>query len=274
MPRARLAATLAARGQDWIEDPSNRDARFARARLRAAAPVLAAAGLEPARLAATAAQLGRARAALEGDVAALLARAAWLHPAGFAWLDPAALAASEAEVGLRALAAVLATIAGSQYPPRFERIERLYRELCGGLAAARTLGGCRIVPRRGRVLVCREAAAMAPPVVAAPGAATRWDGRFVLDLPHAAASLGLGGLGGASGDWDAAPIPAPARAGLPALSDERGIWRFRICAMSARARQRPLPASACVSARRAGWCNTDLPLEGLAPRPHCFGRRI
>ncbi len=223
VPHARLAATLSAEGQDWIEDPSNRDPNFARVRLRAAAPVLAAEGIDAARLAATAAQLGRARAALEANVAALLARAASLHPAGFAWLDPAALAASSEETGLRALAALLATVAGSPYPPRFEGIERLYQDVCRGLAGGRTLGGCEIVPRRGRLLVCREPAAMAPSVAAAPGARTLWDGRFVLDLPASAQHLSLGGLGCATGDWDMKPIPAPARAALPALSDARGI---------------------------------------------------
>ena len=45
--RARLAATLAAMGQPWIEDPSNLDPAYARVRLRRAAAVLAARGSRP-----------------------------------------------------------------------------------------------------------------------------------------------------------------------------------------------------------------------------------
>jgi len=223
VPHARLVARLVAERQDWVEDPSNRDLHYARSRLRAVAGVLADTGLEAGRLAATAAQLARARVALEDDLVALLARAAWLHPAGFAWLDPPAIAAASEEVGLRALAAVIATVAGIQYPPRFDGIERFYRELRGGLAATRTLGGATLVPRRGRVLVCREPAAVAPPVDARPGARTWWDGRFMLDLPAAAPGGSLGALGPEAGEWDRARIPAPARAALPALRDTYGI---------------------------------------------------
>jgi tRNA(Ile)-lysidine synthase len=50
IPRARLAATLEAQGQAWVEDPSNRDPAYARVRLRQAEAVLAAEGLTAARL--------------------------------------------------------------------------------------------------------------------------------------------------------------------------------------------------------------------------------
>jgi tRNA(Ile)-lysidine synthase len=223
VPRARLEATLRAAGRVWIEDPSNRDPAYLRVRLRQAEAVLAAAGLDSARLAETAARLGRARAALEAGVATLLARTALVHPAGFVRLDPAALMAAPEEIGLRALAAVLALVGGASYTPRLERLERLYRALPGGIGAGRTLGGCRILPQRGRLLVCREPAAVAPPVAALPGGAVHWDGRFCLYLPTTAPpGLSLGALGAARlavlPAW-----PAAARAGLPALSDGRGV---------------------------------------------------
>ena len=159
--RARLAATLRAHGQDWVEDPSNRDPAYARVRLRHAAVLLAEEGLTTERIVMTAAHLARARAALEEAVVRLLAHSVWLHPAGFAWLDAAALAAAAPELGLRALGAVLACVGGAPYPPRFAAIERLYRDLAGTFAAGRTLGGCRVLTRRGRMLVCREPEAAA-----------------------------------------------------------------------------------------------------------------
>jgi tRNA(Ile)-lysidine synthase len=198
VPRARLEATLRAARQDWIEDPSNLDPAYARVRLRQGRRLLEEAGLGMERLAATAARLARARTALEAGVAALLARAALIHPAGFVRLDPAMLKAAPEELGLRALGAVLAMAGGALYPPRLERLERLYRQLPDGLGGGRTLGGCRLLPRQGRLLVCREPAALASPVPAPPGAEIYWDGRFCLYLPNTAPEgLRLGGLGAA-----------------------------------------------------------------------------
>ena len=92
VPKARLVATLAARGVDWIEDPSNRGPPKREDPPGASwLPDLAREGLTPARLAATAGRLGRAREALGQGLAALLARSVALDPAGFAWLDAEAL---------------------------------------------------------------------------------------------------------------------------------------------------------------------------------------
>ncbi len=223
VPRARLVATLQALGQSWIEDPSNRDHRYARARLRQGLAPLAEAGLTVERLAASAARLGRARAALEVEVAALLARSTAIHPAGFARIDAAALAAAPAEIGLRALAAVLLMVGGAAYPPRSERLARLHRRLAGGLGGGCTLGGCRILPRRGGVLVCREPAATAAPVAARPGAAVTWDGRFHLRLPAGAPTgLRLGARGMAGVETGTGRLPSPARPGMPVLRDDKG----------------------------------------------------
>jgi tRNA(Ile)-lysidine synthase len=179
VPRARLAATLAAAGQEHVDDPSNENVAFGRVRLRRAAAVLDREGLSAERLAATAARLGRARAALDDATAQLLARAAAIHGEGYATLDAVELAAAPGEIALRALARIIAAVSGAAYPPRLERLERLHESLCGGaggLEAGRTLGGCRILPRKGRVLVCREPGAAAE--VAAARERFTWDGRF------------------------------------------------------------------------------------------------
>lgn len=199
VPAARLKAMLRAVDQDWVEDPSNSNPAFARVRVRAAKNLFAEAGLTPHRLAETSRHLARARAALEQSVERVLLAGVSLHPAGFALVDPRPLAAAPLEIGLRALAAIVATVGGEEFPPRFDRLERAATALFGGgLGAGRTLGGCRILPWRGRVLVQREPAAMAPPVVPCGGARTlSWDRRFVIDLSNMANLDGfsVGGLG-------------------------------------------------------------------------------
>ncbi len=78
--KARLRDTCRSFGQSWLDDPSNRSPRFARGRLRGVSAALAAEGLTPDRLAATARRAARARAALETAAAELLARCATLYP--------------------------------------------------------------------------------------------------------------------------------------------------------------------------------------------------
>ena len=242
LPKARLLATLEARRLRWVEDPSNDDTAYARVRLRRLLPELAGEGMTPARLGSASRHLGRARAALEGDVAAVLARAVRPDPAGFLDLDPAVLAGASGEVSRRALARCLMAVGGRDYTPRLERLERLHACLARGLDRAVTLGGCRIVARGGRWLIVREAGRSAAAALQ-PGGRLLWDGRFEVVLARGGAGraaendaeLTVGPLGAAG--WRAlaaaleaagagacaARIPAPARGALPALRDAAGL---------------------------------------------------
>src|SRR5262249_35036134 len=78
--KARLIATLRAATLPCADDPSNRDPRFARARLRALAPALAAEGLDARRFALLGRRVRRAEAAIDFAVAAAaaaLSESAW-----------------------------------------------------------------------------------------------------------------------------------------------------------------------------------------------------
>jgi tRNA(Ile)-lysidine synthase len=229
MTRTTLRDFLDACGQGWIEDPSNRNRAFTRVRMRDALGEAPAASVL-AHLGSTGTRLGRVRAAREAEDAQGLARWLTLHPAGFAWLDPAAVAGSDA-LGGKALGAILATVSGSAYPPRSERIERLKLDLTEGLRQGRTLGGCLVVRRHGKILICREPAPVAPPVPIPAGAAVHWDGRFLATLdPVAGGGFWVGALGqDAAAVAREAPktalaaVPFAARAGLPALRDAKGV---------------------------------------------------
>jgi len=222
---SRLRATLESANQPWIEDPGNANPAFARPRLRQSRDILAAEGLTPERLAATATRLARTRHALESAVADLLAQCAVPHPIGYVRLDFAILRSAPEELGLRALAAVLAAVAGAAYPPRAKRLERLVLALQHGPIRGRTLSGCRILQRREGVLICREAAAVAPPKPALPGEIVSWDGRFRMTVPSTAPpGLTIGALGTASISLPRGQkIPAIVRETLPAVRDDRGV---------------------------------------------------
>lgn len=230
VPRARLEATLRARGLSWIDDPSNRDPRFARVRLRTLAPVLDEVGLTADRLARAAAAFGGLRAAGERMLADILARAVILHPAGYCRIDPERLRAAPKPLAARALIRVLLCVGGRVYPPREARLARLLRALdAPSPLTGRTLGGCRILRRRGHLLVCREAGAISASLILAPGETALWDGRFEIAAggrvgarPVTVRRLGEGGwarLVATAPSLAETPLPAAVRPGLPAFFD-------------------------------------------------------
>ncbi len=219
----RLLATCRAEGIDWIEDPSNRNPGFARARLRAAADLLGGEGLDATRLGEVARRAGRARAALEQATAGLLAEAATIHPEGWVTLAPTPLLAAPAEVALRALAQALAAV-GGPHPVRDEALERLLDALADGQGT--TLGGCVVRMRRGAVMVAREPVAAIERLSVPPGGRVLWDGRFDLQVsPRHGTPVTVAALGAAGWrEWvarqaaDKAPdLPVPVRETLPSL---------------------------------------------------------
>ena len=234
MPPARLRATLEARGTPWLEDPSNRDPAFARTRIRALMPALAAEGLGAERLAGAARALGRARAIIESAVAGCLADAVEIAPAGYCRLDAALYASAPGEIARRALARVLMCVGGGVYAPRGDRLARLHDAFAQGrLGAGRTLGGCRLVPRRDGVLAVRETAAAKDEARLAGGGSVFWDGRFVVRAAAGSAGRrysvrrlggdGWSGLAAADRSLRDTAIPGAARPSLPAVFDLDGI---------------------------------------------------
>lgn len=181
--RARLQATLVALGQPWIEDPSNENPRFLRVRTRSLLPELQNAGISADRIVATAQRMRRVRTALEQITNQVVHDAVQLDPAGFAVLRLEALFTAPEEIGLRVLARILMVVGGQEYTPRLVRLERLYGWLrTGPVTGGRTLAGCRIIPRKGQILLLREPAALGPEISLSPGETRCWDNRFQVRL--------------------------------------------------------------------------------------------
>jgi tRNA(Ile)-lysidine synthase len=196
-PRARLAATCAAAGLAPTQDPSNADPRFARARLRAAAPATPAAHAARA----FAARRARRDAALAERAAGCLS----LRPEGCARLDLAAL--GEDAVAQDLLAAVLLAVGGGARRPTAAAVARL-------LAAGQgTLGGARLLASGW--VVREEPTGWAP---AEAGAC--WDGRFRLAALRPGAMVGpLGRAAAARLRARHRHLPAAALAALPVVHE-------------------------------------------------------
>lgn len=232
----RLRALLIARRQEWIEDPSNTDPAFARARLRGARPLLAAAGVSDAALDHLCEQARTAADALDVAVTAVLAHGCRLDPAGHARLDRDALLAAPPEIAWRVLARVLACVGGRAWPPSRASVARLLARL--PTAASGSLGclaRAEVIAADGSVLVCRERRGLPAPAAIAAGGEMAWDGRFVLALcappAPAAGELRIAPL--AAGGWRQIAklcrdtrrnlVPWRQRLGLPALFDGESV---------------------------------------------------
>jgi len=162
--KVRLYATLKAAGVAYSEDPSNRDPRFARARLRTLMPALAREGLDARGLARLAARMRRAESALEfavGAACAALAPGPWPQrgPVSF---ETARFAGLPAEVTLRLLGRAIAYI-GDEGPVELAKLESLYDSLRQAhTPLRRTLAGALITLGRDRITVERAPARRPP----------------------------------------------------------------------------------------------------------------
>jgi tRNA(Ile)-lysidine synthase len=162
LPKARLIATLDAVGLSFADDPSNRNPRFARARLRRLMPALAEEGLDALRLAQLARRLKRAEATIEAAVEAAaqaVSVGAWAsgQPVLF---DAARFGALPEEAALRLLGRAVAET-GDEGPVELGKLEALFEALqTAGRAhpprrLRRTLAGAQITLAKGQVTIER-----------------------------------------------------------------------------------------------------------------------
>jgi len=170
LPKSRLVATLKRAGIGYTDDPTNRDTAFARPRLRAMLPLLAAEGGDARGLARLASRLARANAAVEvlTDGAerylALTGNAAPQHHARE--FDAAAFAGLPEEIRLRLLIRAINTF-GHEGPAELGKVEALLVQLDRSIAGKvlksspkgrqislkQTLAGALVSVGRGRIRV-------------------------------------------------------------------------------------------------------------------------
>lgn len=232
--RDRLRAVLAAEQQDWVEDASNSDRRYARVRARDAIERMDERG--GSALARGVNGFGRLRLALEAATAVVLADGCWLHPAGFATFEAAAWRLLPDRLAGAVLHRLCTAIAGRLVPPRDRAIRDAVAILRRGDGKASvTLAGCRLLVGEKGLLVCRESRHLPAPLALSPGLRAGWDGRFKVamadgDPPRRPLHLDYLGRSGWAEVAERAPalrfaVPPAARQVLPAIWDNRGVLR-------------------------------------------------
>ncbi|MBI2256973.1 MAG: tRNA lysidine(34) synthetase TilS [Proteobacteria bacterium] len=213
---ALLRQFLTAKGQPWIEDPSNQLTRFERIRWRQGA---LGALPDPADIQ----RWGEQRVADEEAIAELFVRSVEIHEAGHISADLALWRGAPERIAVPALGQLIRLVAGGDYLPAQTAIARV---VAAWLHEPRvmSLGGALIGHWRGRGVICREAAGVASKIT---GAGV-WDGRFSVEISRDMTVSVLGGAGvaeigqsGHSRSWNR-DIPALARPALPAVRDATG----------------------------------------------------
>lgn len=177
--RDELRAFLQMEGQDWLDDPSNRDESHERVRLRKALMAAGELGLTSAGLSASAKRLQRARDALDRVTAEFLKRHLTLNDAGFGTIPVNHLLHEAQEIGLRALIRMAAAFGGRK-ALRLMKAENAYSRLADGVQSL-TLAGCHFSVRGGVLAAAREYGRMSrTPVPIKDG--MLWDGRFTVSM--------------------------------------------------------------------------------------------
>ena len=203
-----LRAALSAAGIAWVDDPSNRNPAAQRTRIRVTLADPDGTGAETLALVAATKESANQRASLDSKIASELAACATIYPEGFAQLSPSLPSPA-------ALASLIQALGGRDYPPGRAAVARLAAN-----QAPAVLAGMRLV-RAGRLgpgwLLIREAAAIQPPIPAAPG--SLWDRRFRIsrnaELPPGAT---IGALGADAARFRrATTLPSAVLATLPAV---------------------------------------------------------
>ncbi|MHB9473605.1 tRNA lysidine(34) synthetase TilS [Mesorhizobium sp. W050] len=233
--RAALRAFLQREHVGWVEDPTNIDTNFERARIRAVLGedrsgqrFAEAIGLAR-RAAGEREQLGRRAAALIGEFASRPAR-------GLIRLDPGLAEADDTRAAVYALRVLLAATGGTALLPDQARGEALFEQMRAGPLCA-TLSRTVVDIRRNGIFLRRESRDLPR---SAPAAGTLlWDGRRRITPDIEAGAITLGDSPGA---WLIAPLGAAAAAKTPiagdgappslvraALAAEPALWRGGEC---------------------------------------------
>ncbi len=155
IPKARLIATLDKAGIPYADDPSNRDPRHTRVRLRSLMPALLEEGLSARRLALLAVRLQRAEAALRSAVAEAMERVSltpWDQGSRIVF-DRGRFLSLPAEIGLRLMGRAIDRV-GQEGPVELGKLEALFEALLAADASfRRTLAGAMITLLPAQVVI-------------------------------------------------------------------------------------------------------------------------
>ena len=180
VPKARLIVTLEARGQTWVEDPTNTCLDYERPAVRVALARLADEGISAGALATSARRLRAAREAVGYGLARFTETLALsFNEEIFASLSRAAFDEGPEALRARVLARLIGRFGGASLPPQLAEVEDLTARLAADKRTTSTLGGAVVSATPREVKIWREPGRIAgAPLTLQPGVWDVWDKRF------------------------------------------------------------------------------------------------
>lgn len=213
MRRAQLREYLREIGQDWIDDPSNKNERFDRVKMRNALKTITPLGLTPDAINAVVRHLAMAESALQSVLGDWISTHCTTDRGDILINTAAFRRAAHPELQRRIMNAALLWVSGADYAPRAAK-------LAAFLANPRdcTLHGCRISADDAAIRITREANAVADLRVPPDQIWDRWAMSGEAPAPSNAhiGALGEAGLKFCP-DWRRANLPRASLLASPAL---------------------------------------------------------
>lgn len=186
--RATLQNVLKQASHSWLEDPSNKDQKFERVRVRIAMPAIHEGGIKTSALNLSAKRLRRARTALDHFTDDFMASSVTVFNTGHCEVDRQALEAQPDEIALRVLSRLLTWAGGAKIAIRLAKVERLYEAMSDTSTDKHTLGGAQIAMRKSTIIIGREFGRIDPKL---QKAVKIWDNRFTFSKSQNVQPYGL-----------------------------------------------------------------------------------
>ncbi len=186
--RAELREYLKEIRQEWVEDSSNQNDKFARVKVRKLIGSFAEPEILTQRLANTAIHMSRAKNYIEIKLAESLRGIFVFHKEGFYTIDSKKFALLHEEEQLRSLATCLQYLGGRDYKPRFVNLLDLKNKIVEGrLTSGCTLWGCEISQSKKQreeniLYLYRELKACGEDIKVRENQVIEWDGRFLCNI--------------------------------------------------------------------------------------------
>jgi len=165
----------------WIEDPSNKNDKFLRVRIRKMQTKLQKEGFDPKRIIKTIDNLNTAKDSLDFYIFKSEKKYLNFYKEGYAILKSSIFNNEAQEVIFRVIIKAIHFVSGEYYPPRSDSLKGLMKNLLAKSFKSSTLGGCLIEKNKNIISFYREDRNVAVETLNKKKQKTNWDDRFLVN---------------------------------------------------------------------------------------------